>query len=98
MSIPNWSIEGTMDRAQRDALLRALVENEYRIGAAAAQLRIGRSTIYRLIERFSIPMPASADRCQLRSNARAKVNSGDSVRVVFDGVNYLLVPGEGAVA
>ena len=96
MSIPDWAIEGTMDRAQRGALLQALIENEYRIGAAAAQLRIGRSTTYRLIQRFAIPLPASLDRGRLRSKRRARSAGND--HVIFDGVNYLLVSSEGAVA
>lgn len=96
MGIPDWAVEGTMDKAQRDALLQALIENDYKIGAAAAQLRIGRSTTYRLIERFAISLPAILDRGRPRSKRR--VSSVGNKRVIFDGVNYLLVSSEGAIA
>ena len=54
MVLRDWEIEGTMAKAQRDALLQALEANDFRPTRAAAQLRIGRSTIYRLMKRYGL--------------------------------------------
>lgn len=46
--------EGTMAFAQRSAIEAALLENDGNIALAALQLRVGRSTVYRLINVYDI--------------------------------------------
>lgn len=46
--------EGTMAFAQRSAIEAALVENHGNVALAALQLRIGRSTVYRLMNVYDI--------------------------------------------
>lgn len=104
MSIPDWRIEGTMDKAQRDALLHALEAHDFHMSRAVAQLRIGRSTAYRLMERFEISRPdraaAKAGKEGTRQSAQVMnpLNTGSrsaggpvKEEIVFDGSNYLLV-------
>jgi hypothetical protein len=61
MAEPLWRVEGTMAKAERDAIIAALHASQYHLTAAAARLRIGRSTLYRLIANYQIPMDAAAD-------------------------------------
>lgn len=62
MKNSSWQREGTMAKAERDALLCALEANSYRITSAARRLEIGRTTVYRLIAEFEIPIPHRLDR------------------------------------
>jgi transcriptional regulator of acetoin/glycerol metabolism len=49
-----WEIEGTMPRAERDAIVAALEYCAYNVTAAARRLQIGRSTLYRLIDAYQV--------------------------------------------
>lgn len=82
-------IEGTMAFAQRSAVEAALRDNRCNMSHAARQLRVGRTTLYRLIKRFEIevlvPPRASLPRSEPGSSGAAPT----SVRLV-DGVWYLV--------
>jgi hypothetical protein len=54
MSVPDWQISGTMAAAQRDAILAALLATDNNLTHAAQRLRIGRTTLYRLIKSYDI--------------------------------------------
>ena len=59
MRKPDWQFENSMDAIRRAAIVEALAACDQSVVAAAARLRIGRSTLYRLIEKFAIGAPAS---------------------------------------
>ena len=80
-------IEGTMAFAQRTAVEAALRDNRCNLSHAARQLRVGRTTLYRLIKRFEIEV--NMPRTTLpRSRSDATNKASTSVRLV-DGVWYL---------
>lgn len=62
MVAPNWQIKGTMAFAERIAVMNALAQNSFCISRTARQLRISRSTTYRLIRDYEI----SVEREELR--------------------------------
>jgi len=80
-------IEGTMAFAQRSAVEAALRDNRCNLSHAARQLRVGRTTLYRLIKRFGIEVEIM-QRTQL-PRLRAATQAPTSVRLV-DGVWYLV--------
>ncbi|WP_260158672.1 helix-turn-helix domain-containing protein [Sphingomonas sp. BK345] len=80
-------IEGTMAFAQRSAVEAALRDNRCNLSHAARQLRVGRTTLYRLIKRFEIEVEIMP-RTQL-PRLRAATQAPTSVRLV-DGVWYLV--------
>lgn len=90
MRTPDWEIEGTMARAQRDALLHALTASDYVVANAARQLRIGRSSAYRLIKRFGITVPEDHDPKQARAQRKLSPAPAACEKVTFDGRNYIL--------
>ena len=57
MTKANWNIDGTMASAQRAAIIAALNASSFRISEAARILAIGRSTLYRLLRVYEIPVP-----------------------------------------
>lgn len=65
MSLPDWQVPGTMAYAEYNAVIKALRDANHSVTAAAARLRIGRSTLYRFISRFEIDLknaqPADPD-------------------------------------
>ena len=103
MSIPDWQVEGTMEHAQREALDKALKEARFAVSHAAAKLRIGRSTVYRLMKRYDIAAPEKhEDSASERGTTRvfesfqqvSKVSEPPpSGNIIFDGENYLLKRG-----
>jgi hypothetical protein len=88
---PDWKIAGTLAKAERDAVLEALVECDYKISNAAARLKIGRSTIYRLIATFEIDIPAKTKRRTARAPAsRPAAPEPPASRIIFRDGKYLL--------
>jgi transposase len=63
MRKPDWQVEGSMDQARRGAIVQALAHCNQNVGKAANRLRISRSTMYRLMEKFEVE---GADRYGLR--------------------------------
>jgi hypothetical protein len=61
MDRSDWQCEGTMAKAQRDAIEAALVACDYSIASAAKRLRIGRSTIYRLLRAYEMRVERTLD-------------------------------------
>jgi transcriptional regulator of acetoin/glycerol metabolism len=51
-----WEAEGTMLKAERDAVIAALEHCGYHPAAAARRLCVGRSTVYRMVDAFEIPL------------------------------------------
>lgn len=47
-------VEGTMAYAQREAIQTALDQNAYNLTRTALQLRIGRTTLYRLMDAYDV--------------------------------------------
>lgn len=83
MRVPDWQVDGTMAKARRDALIRALVECDYCLDTAAAFLRIGRSTVYRLVNSLEIEVPR-------RPSTAVRVRP-PAPRIVYSNGDYLLV-------
>ncbi|MBY9063652.1 helix-turn-helix domain-containing protein [Sphingomonas yunnanensis] len=81
-------IEGTMAFAQRSAVEAALRDNRCNMSHAARQLRVGRTTLYRLIKRFEIEVAVMPRQLAIAGPAAAST----SVRLV-DGVWYLVNAG-----
>ena len=63
MRKPDWQVEGSMDQARRGAIVHALAHCNQNVGKAAHRLRISRSTMYRLMEKFEVE---GADRYGIR--------------------------------
>ena len=49
-----WQVEGTLAKAERDAVIAALAHCDGCVSGAAARLRVGRSTLYRMMAAFEI--------------------------------------------
>lgn len=100
MSVPDWLVEGTMEKAQRDALEAALVACRFNIGAAAARLRVGRSTVYRLLTKYEIAIPARPQRSQNPLEQQGLVHAlpaNDASRIVIrEGKLYIVKDTSGA--
>jgi transposase len=90
---PDWNVPGTLAKAQRDAIINALKDCYYSHSAAAQRLRIGRSTIYRLIERYQIHVPEERRRRPLFAAATTRTVKGKDVwpKVILEDGVYLLV-------
>ena len=82
-------IEGTMAFAQRSAVEAALLDNRCNLSHAARQLRVGRTTLYRLIKRFDIEVVIPPRAAPRRPRSHAAREAPTSVRLV-DGVWYLV--------
>ncbi len=98
MRIPDWEVDGTMEKVQCDALRQALEAHRYSVGRAAAQLRIGRSTVYRLMKRYGLSAPNGLAHAADQESAVERPSGGRRRRseseIVFDGTNYMLVKRE----
>ena len=51
-----WNRPGTMAYAKREAIVSALKAANYNFSAAAAKLEVGRTTLYRLAEKYEIEL------------------------------------------
>lgn len=91
--IRDHSIEGTMAHAQRIAILAALQATNNNLSEAARYLRIGRTTLYRLLEEYQIALATSAGRRNAVSRRSIPDTHAPRVRLV-DDIWYL----EGAEA
>ncbi|MBW6526360.1 helix-turn-helix domain-containing protein [Sphingomonas sp. RHCKR7] len=91
MTTKECQVEGTMAFAQRSAVEAALRDNHCNLSHAARQLRVGRTTLYRLIKRFEIEVDVMPRQPAARAARRATAPT--SVRLI-DGVWYL-VGGDG---
>ena len=54
MSKPDWACEGSLDEARRQAVLSALDCCNQNVSSAAKRLRVGRTTLYRMLREFHI--------------------------------------------
>ena len=99
MTTPDWQIEGTMAKAEYDALIRALEACDYKVLRTADMLRIGRSTVYRLLAEFDISLSSVKRAKQHQTISKRKINgdhdgySGSRI-VVVDG-RWYLAPDDG---
>jgi DNA-binding IclR family transcriptional regulator len=91
--IKDHAIEGTMAYAQRVAILAALGATNNNLSEAARHLRIGRTTIYRLLEEYQITPTTFAGGRSAACRRSIPDEHAPRVRLV-DGVWYL----EGAKA
>jgi transposase len=97
MAKANWKIEGTMASAQRAAIVAALHASSFRVSEAARILGVGRTTIYRLIRVYEIPIPQavvddvrSSPELVARSDARSTRAKAEELKVTLkDGAYYL---------
>lgn len=87
------SVEGTMAHAQRAAIVAALCATKNNLSEAARHLRIGRTTLYRLLAEYQITLASSARGRSVASRRSTSDARAPRVRLV-DGVWYL----EGAKA
>ncbi|TCP34734.1 helix-turn-helix domain-containing protein [Sphingomonas sp. BK235] len=90
MSIPDWQIGGTMAAAQRDAIVAALLATDNNLTHAAQRLRIGRTTLYRLIKTYDIMLSERAPRRRSPAATTAAAGSGGSRVILVEGVWYLV--------
>lgn len=82
------TVDGTMAHAQRIAILDALSATRHNLSETARQLRIGRTTLYRLMEAYQISL-VKADRRQ-RGPAGVATSGRAEPRVrLVNGVWYL---------
>lgn len=88
MSIDH-QIEGTMAHAQRAAIQSALRLSGYNLSAAADRLRIGRTTLYRLIDQYEIKFDEEARRSGAPRRRRSVGKPQPRVTLV-DGNWYLV--------
>jgi len=100
MNTPSWEIEGTLARAEREAIIAALAHCGQSRSAAATRLGIGRSTLYRLVEVYKIDIPtrppvaAKGRHCPsvnpeagARCNGTGKHRSGQKIAEATDGAD-----------
>ena len=85
------TVEGTMAHAQRAAILAALQLTKYNLSEASRQLRIGRTTLYRLIHDYQIVLDAAVRRQSGTVRLSTSARSQSQVRLV-DGIWYLENP------
>lgn len=78
-----------MAHAQRAAIQSALRLSGYNLSAAADRLRIGRTTLYRLIEQYQIKFDPEARRSGAARRSRSAETSRPQVTLV-DGNWYLV--------
>jgi transposase len=81
-------VEGTMANAQRAAIQSALRLSSYNLSAAAERLRIGRTTLYRLIDQYDIEFDEEARRSGASRRKLSAENSQPRVTLI-DGNWYL---------
>ena len=96
MSVPDWQISGTMAAAQRDAILAALLATDNNLTHAAQRLRIGRTTLYRLIKSYDIIMTERPPRRRVAATGAPRAvneHDGAAPRVILVDGAWYLVPG-----
>jgi hypothetical protein len=84
----DYTAEGTMAYAQRIAILSALQSTNHNLSQTARHLRIGRTTLYRLIEDYQIKVDATARRQDCPGRRLASARARSRVRLI-DGIWYL---------
>lgn len=82
------TIEGTMAHAQRAAVLSALCATNNNLSQAARHLRIGRTTLYRLLNEYEVSLDKPSGRRTVASRRATSDTHAPRVRLV-DGVWYL---------
>lgn len=90
MNTADCHVEGTMAYAQREAIERTLIICGYNFTRSAEQLRIGRTTLYRLVSQYKIRLDHVARAASPRAK-RAEMRSEPANVVLIDG-NWYLVP------
>lgn len=95
MTSEKHNVQGTLAYAQRVAINEALQECGYNISRAAKQLQIGRTTLYKLIEKYRIDGVGSGERLHSRSPETA-INDGREIHYI-DGSWYLRTPIAGLI-
>ena len=96
MSVPDWQISGTMAAAQRDAILAALLATDTNLTHAAQRLRIGRTTLYRLIKSYDILLTERVPRRRVTAAGAPRAvdgRAGAASRVIQVDGAWSLVPG-----
>lgn len=83
-----WQTEGTMAHAQRTALVAALAHCGGDVVAAARRLRIGRSTVYRLAERYHVTLRGGLTRRRTPASGKA----GKPSVALVNGDYLMVVP------
>lgn len=84
------NVQGTLAYAQRIAIEEALQECGYNISQAAKRLQIGRTTLYKLIEKYRIGGVEPAERLHA-NRPEATINDGREI-YFSDGSWYLRTP------
>lgn len=91
MKTADCHVEGTMAYAQRKAIERTIRHCGYNLTQSAEQLRIGRTTLYRLIDQYCIRIDNAA---RAKSPRAKRINSRDSQSsVVLIDENWYLTSG-----
>jgi transcriptional regulator of acetoin/glycerol metabolism len=54
---PEGSVAAARERADRETILATLARHEGEIGAAARDLQVSRTTMWRLMKKYGIPSP-----------------------------------------
>lgn len=84
------NVQGTLACAQRIAIEEALRECGYNLSQAAKRLHIGRTTLYKLMEKYRIGGLEPGERLNSRKPKTA-INDGREVYYI-DGSWYLRTP------
>ncbi len=79
-----------MASAERDAIIAALEACSYHFGDATVRLQIGRSTLYRLMKRYEVPMVKRPKRNGSQTPSISIQRSSGSRIEVQDGA-YVLI-------
>jgi len=90
MTSEKHNVQGTLAYAQRIAIEEALQACGYNISQAAKRLQIGRTTLYKLMEKYRIGGVEPGERLHFRS-PEAAINDGCEV-YLLDGSWYLRTP------
>lgn len=78
----SWRRAGTLANAKRNALIIALENSRYNIKAAAAQLGIGRTTLYRLVGEYCVQLPTKVSTAASTENGLKASAVGNQSPVV----------------
>jgi hypothetical protein len=82
------TVEGTMAHAQRAAVCAALSATNYNLSETARHLRIGRTTLYRLLQHYAIPLHEAGRRRKGGTRRYSAESDEPQVRLI-EGVWYL---------
>lgn len=94
MAEADWMRPGTLAYIERHAIIDAIRECDQSITAAARRLCIGRTTIYRLINRYEIPVEKRKNLPEVGVKRSPKAAAGKANlthRVVHKDGNFYLV-------